>query len=397
MVTKFFSGVGGIRLLVLLVLCLQNSLFTVLRRYSQGVLKEEYSKYECLLVGEMIKLIFSAYMIQKGDDRSSGGKLEAHLWKLVKTSDKMFFLALIYGAMNILSFVALRNIGAGIFTVVAQTKILTTAVFSKILLQRHYSATKWRALIALVFGVLLFSEPIWSNVENLRASHPDAHPILGLAAVLTEVTLSGFASIYFEKVIKAAETKPGGEAVKLSIWERNFQLAFGSLPVYVAFIMWDQGGKAGLGGGWSLVAVIVALLGAAGGLLVALSIKYGDAILKTLATTGAILLSSVLDHVFLGGPLTALMMIAGVQVVIAICNYTFDATPLLEVAPHKAAAPPQRQDSESSINAVLHSPGVQSRNNLSPRAGGGGAAAVAAASDEEATPFVVSPEKKETV
>ena len=32
------------RLMVLLVLCLQNSLFTVLRRYSQGVLQENYSK-----------------------------------------------------------------------------------------------------------------------------------------------------------------------------------------------------------------------------------------------------------------------------------------------------------------------------------------------------------------
>jgi UDP-sugar transporter A1/2/3 len=72
----------------------------------------------------------------------------------------------------------------------------------------------------------------------------------------------------------------------------------------------------------------LALLGAAGGLLVALSIKYGDSILKTLATTGAIILSSLLDHYLLGGPLTASMMIAGVQVVIAICNYTFDATPV---------------------------------------------------------------------
>lgn len=35
---------GGTRLLVLVILCLQNSMFTVLRRYSQGVLMETYSK-----------------------------------------------------------------------------------------------------------------------------------------------------------------------------------------------------------------------------------------------------------------------------------------------------------------------------------------------------------------
>lgn len=91
-------------------------------------------------------------------------------------------------------------------------------------------------------------------------------------------------------------------------------------------------------GGWSSVAAIVTVLGAAGGLLVALSIKYGDSILKTLATTAAIILSSVLDHMFLGGPLTNLMVIAGVQVVIAIMNYTFDPTPA-DVAP----VPPDKE------------------------------------------------------
>lgn len=346
------QGLTSIRLVVLLVLCLQNSFFTVLRRYSQGVLKEKYSKYECLMVGEIIKLLFSAYMIgkydlnksasqqqQTSDNNAQQQRLEKRLWYLVKTSRKMIVLALIYGIMNILSFVALRNIGAGVFTVIAQCKILTTATFSKLLLQRQYSATKWRALIALVFGVLLFSEPIWSRTENLTATTQNAHPLIGTAAVAIEVTLSGFASIYFEKVIKA-------DALHLSIWERNFQLAMGSLPVYWAFIVSENGGEAGgVGRGWSPVAVGVALLGAAGGLLVALSIKYGDAILKTLATTGAIILSSVLDHVFLGGPLTPIMVIAGVQVVIAICNYTFDATP--------SPPPPKTMESSNQMNAVV--------------------------------------------
>ncbi len=38
------SYMNSTRLVVLLVLCLQNSMFTTLRRYSQGVLKEAYSK-----------------------------------------------------------------------------------------------------------------------------------------------------------------------------------------------------------------------------------------------------------------------------------------------------------------------------------------------------------------
>lgn len=97
--------------------------------------------------------------------------------------------------------------------------------------------------------------------------------------------------------------------------------------MYLAFMACSRGGTAGYFGGWSIVAWIVALLGAAGGLLVALSIKYGDAILKTLATTASIILSSLLDWWLLDGKITPIMVIAAVQVIISICNYTFDPTP----------------------------------------------------------------------
>ena len=386
-------------------------MFTILRRYSQGVLKEMYSKYEVLLAGEAIKMIVSALMIQKwlrsnninnnkdtdslpllltdsSKNSSSGSEssgeggggstttLQRRLWYLVMQSHKMMVLALIYGVMNILSFISLRNIGAGMFTIFAQCKILTTATFSTLILQRRYSATKWRALIGLMFGVLLFSEPIWRSsltATTTRATGTDdsnnsnrvdlvqqeqqqpsdiavtkddnnpnntGNPTLGTLAVLIEVTLSGFASIYFEKVIKT-------DPLKLTIWERNFQLAMTSFPVYLTFILFDHGGPSGhFGGGWSLLTCIVATFGAAGGLLVALSIKYGDAILKTLATTGAIVLSSLLDHVLLGGPLTPIMMIAGIQVILSIFNYTFDETtpPPPTVTMRTATTPPERTD-----------------------------------------------------
>ena len=334
---KFSSA----KVAVLIILSLQNSLYTLLRRYSLGVRKEEYSKYELLLVGEIIKLIFSAWMIQRGlassaESNSSASPtsqnqqlstshqdISSRLLYLLRTSSKMIGLALIYGVMNILSLVALRNIGAGLFTIFAQTKILTTATFSTALLRRRYSWTQWRALAALSLGVLVFSEPEWraamtgDATDEGGSSSSSSGTIIGLAAVLTEVTLSGFASIYFEKVIKT-------DPLQLSIWERNFQLALGSVPVYVAFIL--TSGDSFLRG-WSFLAALVATLGAAGGLLVALSIKYGDAILKTLATTAAIVLSSVLDAAFLGGKLTPVSMISCLQVIVAICNYTLDATP----------------------------------------------------------------------
>eukprot|EP00566_Odontella_aurita_P020292 CAMPEP_0113525240 /NCGR_PEP_ID=MMETSP0015_2-20120614/48_1 /TAXON_ID=2838 /ORGANISM="Odontella" /LENGTH=367 /DNA_ID=CAMNT_0000423377 /DNA_START=304 /DNA_END=1407 /DNA_ORIENTATION=+ /assembly_acc=CAM_ASM_000160 len=317
------AACNSTKFMVLMILCLQNTFYTVLRRYSQGILKETYSKYECLMFAEVIKVVFSAFMI-RGSIQESASTI-ARLKHVTKRSGKMLFLALIYGLMNILSFVALRNIGAGIFTIFAQCKILTTATFSAIILRRTYSWARWRALIGLSLGVLLFSEPVW-NGNSSNSREEGAKPMLGTIAVLIEVTLSGFASIYFEKVVK-------NDPEKMSIWERNFQLAMWSFPIYIAFIISDRGGEAGYFGGWSVVTFVLSSLGAAGGLLVALSIKHGDSILKTLATTGAIVLSSILDHFLLFGPLTPVMVISGVQVVIAICNYTFDSTPVETVPP----------------------------------------------------------------
>ncbi|KAI2507943.1 Nucleotide-sugar transporter [Fragilaria crotonensis] len=184
------------KVLVLCILCLQNSMFTILRRYSQGVLKEDYSKHEVLLVGEFIKIVFSAWMIT--GTLPEGDSIFSRLAYLIKKSRKMFVLAAIYGAMNILSYISLCNIGAGIFTIFAQCKILTTAVFSSIMLRYKYSWAQWRAMVSLMLGVLLFTAPVWNNLSV----QDGGNAFIGTAAVLIEVTLSGFASIYFEKVIK---------------------------------------------------------------------------------------------------------------------------------------------------------------------------------------------------
>ena len=140
-------------------------------------------------------MIYSAYKITSDlkVGENGGGKLKY----LINRSSKMAVLAMIYGAMNILSFVSLRNISAGMFTIFAQLKILTTATCSSVMLQRSYSMTKWRALISLMMGVLLFSEPIWNNDDNSNLPE-GGNVFLGMMAVLIEVTLSGFASIYFD-------------------------------------------------------------------------------------------------------------------------------------------------------------------------------------------------------
>jgi len=263
---------------------------------------------------------------EKSDSQNHQG-FDKLKW-LIANSGKMFVLAGIYGAMNILSFVALQYIGAGEFTICAQLKILTTAACSVLYLNTTLSWTKWRALAALVLGCILVASPNFSSHSDSAAAQRSAYEhLLGYAAVLTEVALSGFASIYFEKVVKSTT-----EVV--TIWERNFQLGFYSLIIYSSIMVYE--GSAGghvAWSNWSVLTLLVAFAGAGGGLLVAATLKYADSILKTLAAAGAIVLSTILGHVFLDGPLDTSIIIGSLATIISIANYTLDSTPAASSIP----------------------------------------------------------------
>ena len=311
---------------ILIALCLQNAGYTLVRKYSTQT--ENVSSKEVLLVAEVIKIITATWFTLNDTEVSDarGEGLQKLIW-LISHSGKMLVLAAIYGAMNILSFVALQYIGAGEFTICAQLKILTTAGFSVAILGTSLSWTKWRALGLLVLGCILVASPNFTHNNNNNNSSSKTTEmtlqLFGYSAVLTEVVLSGFASIYFEKVVKSTT-----EVV--TIWERNFQLGFYSILMYIGIIWYEHQHAASNGrlawSNWSWVTVLVAVLGAAGGLLVAATLKYADSILKTLAAAGAIVLSTLLGHYFLAGPLDLIVIIGALTTITSIANYTLDAT-----------------------------------------------------------------------
>lgn len=238
---------------------------------------------------------------------------------------------MIYGAMNVLSYVAIRRVDAAVFTVCAQLKILTTAAFSVLLLRRKISATKWRALVQLVLGCILVTVPQMTGVGE-EESQLSMSFAVGVCAVLVEVALSGFASIYFEKVVKAADEK-------LTVWDRNYQLALHSVLLYLVYSFVERNyftdpRAANLVDvpyrplhDFSVVAWILAFLGGGGGLLVALTVKVADSVVKTLAVSLAICTSTLASHCLLGGPLDLPMAVGAMIVAIAVVNYSMDATP----------------------------------------------------------------------
>jgi solute carrier family 35 (UDP-sugar transporter), member A1/2/3 len=215
---------------------------------------------------------------------------------------------------------------------IIQLKILSTAGFAVCFLKRYISSTKWRALSLLVIGCILvaspaYNKPIDCSMELIEAApehHTMAESTLGVGAVLVMVTVSGYSSVYFEGMLKKT-----GE--KLTIWERNFQLALYSsfLLIFVVFSEIEDYNirEHQFFTGWTINTVLIAIVQAGGGLLVAATLKYADAVLKTLATSGAIVLSAVLGKMFLGGVLDIFVGLGACGTILAIFNYTLDSTP----------------------------------------------------------------------
>ena len=233
---------------------LQNTSYALVRRHRR--LQEKYSTWSALLMMELTKLLFSAVMLLRSGDPSDvpAGSAVSKWCFLLRHSAKMTVPAVIYLVMNILGFMALQHLDASTFSIIAQMKVFTTATFSVLMLNRQLAYRKWRALLTLTLGVILIShEALPKEQDAAKRELAMMEYFLGMAASLGDVILSGFVSIYFEKVLKS-------KAETYSVWDRNFQMAFWSAAVYLP-IMYYEHPHAPLRG-WSWVTVGCAACGA---------------------------------------------------------------------------------------------------------------------------------------
>ena len=330
-------------------LACQNSSYTLIRRFGHGVLKEEASSQSILAVGEMMKGVFCIYMVLRDHRRRTAANLKGEemedgqearedpanatsvLKRLASTSAPMAVPAIIFLAMNLLSFVSLRRISASAFTLIQQSKLIATAVLSRIILDKRLSEVRWRALGTLLFAVLIIcyeTKPLPSSkvecavsgatmveqrdeeAETIAAASRAADYAVGVTAVSLEAALSGFSNVYFERVLKSTS---------LTLWERNVQLAGYSLLIYVPMALSVH---PYLLHGWSILTWLTAFLGALGGILIGLVINYMDSISKNLALSVAIVLTAVLDHWLFAGPMNLPIVASAGIVITSIASYS---------------------------------------------------------------------------
>ena len=127
----------------------------------------------------------------------------------------------VYLIQNNLLYVAASNLDVATYQITYQLKILTTAMFAVTMLGKKLLPTQWLSLLTLVAGVAMVQ---LSDVKESKSSANVAEQskIVGFTAALSACCLSGFAGVYFEKILKGSD---------VSVWMRNVQLALLSVPM----------------------------------------------------------------------------------------------------------------------------------------------------------------------
>jgi UDP-galactose transporter len=131
--------------------------------FAVQVLKEQYLTSTTIVLNEVVKLCVAILMIFIGFRIQRAVRLRdlpRHLMSIMFCREGLLMIVpgLLYFLMNQLAFVGLENLDASTYSLVSQLKILTTAFFARVLLQKQLAWYQWRALTLLVIGVILVQQ-----------------------------------------------------------------------------------------------------------------------------------------------------------------------------------------------------------------------------------------------
>jgi uncharacterized membrane protein len=181
----------------LLLLVAQNTSKTLILRLAVGG-KGKFLYSAAVLATEGLKATASCvWVLRSGGSPASIVHFLRTEWRNLV---RVMVPAGIYNCQQMLEFVALARLEAPVFSVIVQTKLLTTALFTWLVLGRRIGAVQMIALLLLMVGVILAQ---MRDGQRSHLSH-DAETTTGVVATLAIATLSGFAAVYTERVLKHA-------------------------------------------------------------------------------------------------------------------------------------------------------------------------------------------------
>ncbi|XP_056130370.1 UDP-galactose translocator [Lampris incognitus] len=276
----------------LAVLVVQNASLILSIRYVRTLPGDRFYTTSAVVMAEILK-VFTCLLIillhRKCNVKDTVLCLVDSIVFQYKDTLKLSVPSLIYTLQNNLQYVAISNLPAATFQVTYQLKILTTALFSVLMLRKSLSRVQWVSLLLLFAGVAIVQVQQEGNKEASLQDSSGQNYTVGLIAVVISCLSSGFAGVYFEKILKGSSA---------SVWVRNVQLGIFGTALGMLGLWWNDGpaiAEHGFLFGYTPMVWCVIFNQAFGGLLVAVVVKYADNILKGFATSFSIIVSTVMS------------------------------------------------------------------------------------------------------
>ncbi|XP_032072784.1 CMP-sialic acid transporter [Thamnophis elegans] len=301
------------KLYCLTVMTLVAATYTVALRYTRTTGAVLYFSSTAVCITEVIKLFLSLGILAK--ETGSLGKLSMSLKENVLGSPKELLKlsvpSVVYAVQNNMAFLALSNLDAAVYQVTYQLKIPCTALCTVLMLNRSLSRLQWFSVCMLCGGVTLVQ---WKPAQATKVQM-EQNPLLGFGAIAIAVICSGFAGVYFEKVLKSSDT---------SLWVRNIQMYLSGIAVTLLGVYTAEGAQVlekGFFYGYTPYVWFVIFLSSVGGLYTSVVVKYTDNILKGFSAAAAIVLSTVASVMLFGLQITITFSLGALLVCVSIYLY----------------------------------------------------------------------------
>ncbi|KAJ8769667.1 hypothetical protein K2173_005270 [Erythroxylum novogranatense] len=284
---------------------------------AQPLISKRFTRREVIVTSsvltcEIVKVVSALILMAK---QGTLKKVFAQ-WSLIESLTASGLPAMIYALQNSLLQISYKNLDSLTFSILNQTKIFFTALFTYIILRQKQSIQQLGALFLLIMAAVLLSVGEGSSKASPGSNNPDQILFYGIVPVLVASVLSGLASALCQWASQVKKHSSYLMTVEMSI--------VGSLCLLASITRSPDGDAVKQHGffyGWTPLTMIPVTANALGGILVGLVTSYAGGVRKGFVIVSALLVTALLQFIFEGKPPSFYCLVALPLVVSSITIY----------------------------------------------------------------------------
>lgn len=265
-----------------------------------------------VLTCELLKIIFcNVALFVSGQFYSEWSN-----WTFMKSLKTAGLPAFLYVIINMLYQIAYLNLNSVLFNFLNQTKILFTALFLWIFLNRKQSLQQVLALIILlVSSTLLTLGQYYDTVDE--ESKRQQEIMMGIVPVLLGSLLSGITTAISQHVLQDENRSSYLYTTELAIW--------GMFPLFIAIVndfQSSSGEQYNFFKKWSGFTLLSVTSNALGGIIVGLVVKFAGGVRKGFGTVIGMFLTAIFAFLIDDMPLNTATLLSLPLILISVSVHT---------------------------------------------------------------------------